>query len=280
MLRGKGGIYQPVNGLVSDAALKSLSQGTIVANTDADGNLWGVPLFNDTNYLVYNKEILENAGVNLATFSNSWEDFIDACAKVKASGIVPISFANKEGIVHEFWAIDMMHEYASNYFSKFSSGKVAFIWFINSMYISAIKEGQIDEAKVGYLPHVEFGNGKLSKKIAGLGYCMTISNWTKYPKQAARAIEYFVSEKWQTKMLTDYGVVPAHTGVKVPDISSLTPNMQFHYKEHDGNLTICPYEVLVGLQYDAFIRNLTPYFHNEISYADFAKELTEASTEE
>ena len=239
---------------------------------------------------------------------------------------MPISFANKEGIIHEFWAIDMMHQYfdteqelkdyfekaefnepklrdavdkykylydmqyldpagetldyASNYFSKFSSGKVAFIWFINSMYVSAIKEGQIDEDNVGYLRHVEFGNGKLAKKISGLGYTMTISNWTKYPQQAATAIEYFVSEKWQTKMLTDYGVVPAHTGVKVTDISSLTPNMQFHFEEPDTGLTICPYEALVGLQYDAFIRNLTPYFHNEISFEDFAKELTKASTED
>jgi len=324
MLRGKGGIYQPVNNLVSQSALKPLNQGTIVANTDEEGKLWGVPVFNDINYLIFNREILKNAGVDYAKFTNSWEDFIAACEKVKKIGVVPISFANKEGIIHEFWGLDMMHEYfdteeelrdyfaeanfnepkmkdcmrkykylysqgyldpagetldyASNYFSKFSSGQCAFLWFINSMYVSTIKEGQLSEDKVGYCLHVAYGDGKLSKKIPGLGYCLTISNWTKYPKKAAKAIEYFVSEKWQTKMLTDYGVVPANMNVKIDDVKSLTPNMQFYY-EYKDDITICPYEVLVALQYDEFIRSATPYFHDEISYEEFARRLTEASKE-
>jgi ABC-type glycerol-3-phosphate transport system substrate-binding protein len=324
MLRGKGGIYQPVNDLVPQSVLRPLNQGTIVANTDDEGNLWGVPVFNDINYLVYNKAILKKAGVNVDKFTNSWEDFIDACEKIKNIGVVPISFANKEGIIHEFWLLDMMHEYfdteqeladyfaaanfnepkmrdavtkykylydqgyldpagetldyASNYFSKFSSGEVAFIWFINSMYVSVIREGQIDEKDIGYELHVAFGDGKLSKKIPGLGYCLTISAWTEHPEEAAKAIEYFVSEKWQTKMLTDYGVVPAYMDVKADDISEFTPNMQFYYGEHKGEVTICPYEVLVGLQYDETIRSLTPYFHGEITYEEFASRVSEATT--
>jgi ABC-type glycerol-3-phosphate transport system substrate-binding protein len=326
MLRGQGGIYQPVNGLVPEAVLRPLNPGTIVANTDEEGNLWGVPVFNDINYLVYNKEILKKAGVNVNTFTNSWEDFIDACEKIKKIGVVPISFANKEGIIHEFWLLDMMHQYfdsereladyfaaanfnepkmrdavekykylydkgyldpagetldyASNYFSKFSSGEVAFIWFINSMYVSAIREGQIDEKNIGYELHVAYGDGALSKKIPGLGYCLTISAWTDYPEQAAKAVEYFVSKKWQTKMLTDYGVVPAHMEIKADDISSFTPNMKFYYGEHKGEVTICPYEVLVGLQYDETIRSLTPYFHGEISYEEFARRVSEATNVE
>lgn len=325
MLRGKSGVYQPVNGLISSDVLDKLNQGTIAANTDKDGNLWGVPFFNDINYLVYNKEILQRAGVDLDNFTNSWEDFIDACEKVKNIGVVPISFANKEGIVHEFWALDMIYQYfdtekelsdyfvkaefneprmrdlmekykylydkgyldpagetldyASNYYSKFSSGNCAFLWFINSMYVSTIKEGQIGEDKVGYLLHVAYADNKLSKKIPGLGYCLTISNWTKYPEEAARAIEYFVSEKWQTVMLTEYGVVPARTDVKINDISSLTPNMQFYYGEHKGNVTICPYEVLVATQYDEFIRSATPYLHGDMTFEEFARRLKEASKE-
>jgi ABC-type glycerol-3-phosphate transport system substrate-binding protein len=323
VLRGQGGVYQPVNGLVSAQALGKLNQGTITANTDKDGKLWGVPVFNDLNYLVFNKEILQRAGVNLNTFTNSWEDFIAACEKVKKIGVVPISFANKEGIIHEFWLLDMMYQYfdteqemadyflaanfnepkmrgamdkykylydkgyldpagetldyASNYFSKFTSGQAAFIWFINSMYVSAIREGELSEDKVGYLPHVEYTDGALAKKIPGLGYCLTISNWTKYPKQAARAIEYFVSDKWQAVMLEDYGVVPANMGVKVKDPGSLPPNMSFYYGEHKGQVTICPYEVLVGLQYDETIRSATPYFHGEISYEEFARRVSEAT---
>lgn len=324
MMRGIGGIYQPVNDLIPAEVLKRLNQGTIVANTDKDGNIWGVPVFNDINYLIYNKEILTKAGVDISKFTNSWEDFIAACEKIKKIGVVPISFANKEGIIHEFWGLDMMHvyfdnekdlkdyfetanfnepkmrdamekykylydqgyldpagetlDYASNYFSKFSSGKAAFIWFINSMYVSAIKEGQISEDNVGYALHVAYSDGKLSKKIAGLGYCLTVSNWTKYPEESAKAIEYFVSDKWQAVMLSDYGVVPANMTVKVKDVKSLPPNMQFYYDQHKGEVTICPYEVLVGLQYDEFIRSATPYFHEDITYEEFARRLTEATT--
>jgi ABC-type glycerol-3-phosphate transport system substrate-binding protein len=323
VLRGQGGVYQPVNGLVSAQALGRLNQGTITANTDADGKLWGVPVFNDLNYLVFNKEILKRAGVNPDTFTNSWEDFIAACEKVKNIGVVPISFANKEGIIHEFWLLDMMYQYfdnekqmsdyfvaanfnepkmrdamnkykylydkgyldpagetldyASNYFSKFTSGQAAFIWFINSMYISAIRDGELGEDKVGYLPHVKYGKGALADKIPGLGYCLTVSNWTKYPKQAAKAIEYFVSDKWQSVMLEQYGVVPANMGVKVKDPASLPPNMSFYYGQHKGQVTICPYEVLVGLQYDETIRSATPYLHGEISYEEFARRVSEAT---
>jgi ABC-type glycerol-3-phosphate transport system substrate-binding protein len=272
------------------------------------------------------REILQKAGVDLKKFTNSWNDFIAACEKVKKIWVVPISFANKEGIVHEFWALDMMYQYfdteadlakyfetanfnepkmkdamqkykflydkgyldpagetldyASNYFSKFSSGQCAFIWFINSIYVSAIKESQIGEGKVGYMLHVAYGGGKLARKVPGLGYCLTISKWTKYPKEAAKAIEYFVSDKWQSRMLTDYGVVPAHLGVKVKDTAALPPNMKFYYGEYKGQVTICPYEVLVGLQYDEFIRSATPYFHNEITFEEFAKRVSAATNPE
>ncbi len=42
LMRGKGGVYQPINGLVPDSVLKKLNQGTIVANTDEKGKLCGV----------------------------------------------------------------------------------------------------------------------------------------------------------------------------------------------------------------------------------------------
>lgn len=283
----------------------------------------GWTVFNDINFVLYNKDILQKSGVDLKSLNNTWESFIAACEKVKNAGFVPISFANKEGIVHEFWLLDMMYQYfdnekqlsdyfvaanfnepkmkdamakyrylydkgyldpagetldfASNYYSKFSSGQAGFIWFINSMYESVIKEGLLSQDKIGYMPHILFGGGTLSEKIPGLGYCLVVSNWTKYPKQAAKAIEYFVSDKWQARMLEQYGVVPANMTVKVKNAASFTPNMKFYYVDHNGQVTICPYEVLVGLQYDEAIRDVTPYFHGEISYEEFAKKVAESN---
>lgn len=323
LMRGTGGMYQPINNLVSEEALSKLSEGTITANTDESGNTYGVPFFLETVYMAYNLEILENAGVDTSSMPEEWDDFIDVCEKVKESGVVPISFANKEGIIHEFWAIDMMFQYfdnaedhkkfwsegsfvgneklkdcmekykylydqeyldpagntldyASNYFSKFSSGNVASIWFINSMYVSTIKEGEIEDSNVGYGLVPFMGDGELKDNMATLGYCLAISNWTEYPEESAKAIEYFVSEKWQSA-LVDYGVVPAFSGIDIEETGDLTPNMEFIMQESSGEFTEMGYALLVGTQYDEFIRSGTPYMQGDITFEEFAATLEAAS---
>ena len=325
LARGVAGTYQPVNNLVSSDVLSKLSKDTQVANTDANGNLWGVPFFLETVYMAYNKNLLEKAGVDTANLPTSFDEFMAMNKKLKDAGIIPISFANKEGLVHEFWVMDMMQQYfntaqehkqfwadgkfvdnanlkdlmekykkmydekyldpegetldyASNYFSRFSSGKVASIWFMNSQYTSAIKGSEIGAENVIYQKLPFFGDGSLKDAIPTLGYCLTIAKWTKYPKQSAKAIEYFTSEKWQKEMALKYGVVPAYTTIDVSGAADLTPNMKFIFESGKGKYTEMGYVDWVAGQYDELIRSATSYLHGEITYEEFAKKMEAAST--
>ena len=61
-----------------------------------DGKLWGVPWYLSGNPFVYNPKLFEAAGVD-ATAVKTWDDLLGACAKLKASGVVPISGGLKDG---------------------------------------------------------------------------------------------------------------------------------------------------------------------------------------
>ncbi len=321
LARGTGGIYQPINKLLSSDVLEKLSPDTRLANTDENGNLYGAPFFLETVYMAYNKQILQNAGVDINNIPLEFNAWMDMLEKIKSSGVIPISFANKEGLVHEFWVMDMMSQYyddtishkkawtdakfstapewkdvmtkykemydrkyldpegetldyASNYYSRFSSGKVAAIWFINSMYASTIKEGEIGDKNVVYSKLPYMGNGNLKDAFPTLGYNLAIANWTKYPKECATAVSYFVSEKWQKEMLK-YGVVPAYKDIDISG-EELTPNMQFIFS-NNPDFTPMGYEYWIANQYDELIRSATDYLHGNISFEEFAKKMEAAS---
>lgn len=71
--------------------------------------LYAVPRTIGTYFLVYNRTLLDKAGVDAAVFPAAnqepapWETFLDACEKVKASGTAPLMFANKEGYFNEWY---------------------------------------------------------------------------------------------------------------------------------------------------------------------------------
>jgi raffinose/stachyose/melibiose transport system substrate-binding protein len=60
-----------------------------------DGKLYGVPITLDAKYLVYNKKMLEDAGVAVPT---TLEELLAACDTFKAKGVAdPIAFGNQYG---------------------------------------------------------------------------------------------------------------------------------------------------------------------------------------
>ena len=326
LARGMNGLYQPVNKLLSESVISSLTAGTVGANTDSEGNIWGVPFFLDAVTMAYNLKILKDAGVDTANLPKTYDEFVEVCQKVKDSGAIPSAFANKEGIMNEYWGEDMLQsyfdtveehkefwnsgkyvdnpdmkdavekyknlydkgylnpegktlDYASNFYSQFASGKVASIWFIHSLYVSTIKEGQIKDEDVGYQLLPSFGNGKLKDDVQSLGYLLCIAKWTKYPNECAKAISYFVSDKWQKK-LVEYGTIPALATIKFDDMSTLTPNLKFIFDDAKGQFTESPYALLKSTnQYDALIRNLTPFLNGETDYKTFATAIEEATNE-
>ena len=62
------------------------------------GDAYGLPLYYIVNVFVYNKELFKQAGVeNWDNFKpETWQDIMDACAKLKAANITPMTFGFKD----------------------------------------------------------------------------------------------------------------------------------------------------------------------------------------
>ena len=63
--------------------------------TDENGDLYTLPIDVDLTGIVYNANVLDEAGVN-ADDILTWADFEDACEKVKALGKTPIQLGGKD----------------------------------------------------------------------------------------------------------------------------------------------------------------------------------------
>lgn len=58
------------------------------------GAIYALPLDTDVAGVLYNKDVLEKAGVDVATLQ-TWADFDKAAEKIKATGVTPISVSGK-----------------------------------------------------------------------------------------------------------------------------------------------------------------------------------------
>jgi len=58
-----------------------------------NGKYYGIPLYLDAKFMGYNKEMFGKLGISEPA---SFEELLAACDKIKASGVTPISFGNKE----------------------------------------------------------------------------------------------------------------------------------------------------------------------------------------
>lgn len=63
--------------------------------SDADGNIYCLPLTEAINTITYNKTVFEKAGVDAYSIL-TWDDFATACEKIKAVGLTPIYCGNKD----------------------------------------------------------------------------------------------------------------------------------------------------------------------------------------
>lgn len=63
--------------------------------TDDQGNLYTLPIDMDLTGMIYNENVLEEAGVNVDDIK-TWADFEAACDKIKAAGLTPIQLGGKD----------------------------------------------------------------------------------------------------------------------------------------------------------------------------------------
>jgi raffinose/stachyose/melibiose transport system substrate-binding protein len=59
-----------------------------------EGKYYGIPLYNNGKFMGYNKDIFEEAGVEVPT---TFEELISSCSAIREAGYEPIAFGNKDG---------------------------------------------------------------------------------------------------------------------------------------------------------------------------------------
>ena len=79
-------VWDKIGGNFNDAA-KNLSKGL-------DGHYYMVPLYNYPWVVFYNKSVFAAKGYTVPT---TWDDFMALAKKMKADGLIPIAFAEKDG---------------------------------------------------------------------------------------------------------------------------------------------------------------------------------------
>ncbi|MCX6064765.1 MAG: extracellular solute-binding protein [Chloroflexi bacterium] len=62
-----------------------------------NGKLWGVPWYLSGNPMVFNPKLFEKAGLDPKNPPKTWEELKNACAKLNAIGVTPISGGLKDG---------------------------------------------------------------------------------------------------------------------------------------------------------------------------------------
>ncbi|WP_210505969.1 ABC transporter substrate-binding protein [Naasia sp. SYSU D00057] len=93
---------------VAAGNLVDISDETVVTNfteeglalaTDADGNVYGVPSYGWFSGVFYNKDLFEQAGVEVPT---TFDEFLDASDKLKAADITPLAagLADSDKAIH------------------------------------------------------------------------------------------------------------------------------------------------------------------------------------
>jgi multiple sugar transport system substrate-binding protein len=84
---GAAGFIAPLDSVAPDGAVAELSgdiAGFALTDVTYDGKVYGLPYYSDTISFIYNKKILEDAGIAVPT---TWEEVTAAAEQLKAGGM-------------------------------------------------------------------------------------------------------------------------------------------------------------------------------------------------
>jgi raffinose/stachyose/melibiose transport system substrate-binding protein len=99
------GYLKPLDGLVSAATIKN-GGGTKLSQYA--GKTYRTGFYDLAFGLLYNKEHFAKAGLNADSPPKTWDQFLNACDKLKAKGYIPIGGGIKDGFVGEWWLINTL----------------------------------------------------------------------------------------------------------------------------------------------------------------------------
>jgi ABC-type glycerol-3-phosphate transport system substrate-binding protein len=146
-----------------------------------NGKIYGVPRTIGTYFLVYNKKLLADIGVDTSVFPEpdkdpvAWDAFIKVCDQIKASGkTAPLMFANKEGYFNEWYFYNLILQGfdTSDEIAQIGAGKST--WKQEPIYKALAAYRQLYENKyfvdggevVAYEQHVrQMGSGQCAMSV-------------------------------------------------------------------------------------------------------------------
>jgi raffinose/stachyose/melibiose transport system substrate-binding protein len=99
------GYIQPLNGLVADDIL---TQSGATGLSIFEGQQYRVGFYIVGFGLEYDKEAFDKAGLDGDSPPTTWDAFLDACDKLKTSGVIPLSGGIKDGFFGEWYFVNTL----------------------------------------------------------------------------------------------------------------------------------------------------------------------------
>jgi ABC-type glycerol-3-phosphate transport system substrate-binding protein len=99
------GYIQPLNGLVADDILAKSGATTLSVY---QGQQYRVGFYIVGFGIEYNKDLFDKAGLDADSPPTTWDAFLDACDKLKTSGVIPLGGGIKDGFFGEWYFTNML----------------------------------------------------------------------------------------------------------------------------------------------------------------------------
>jgi raffinose/stachyose/melibiose transport system substrate-binding protein len=100
-----GGVLAPLNDVVDKNGLKDTFQKGILDYYSFNNNVYALPDGNNIAMIYYNKELFEQAGVQVPT---TFEDLVEVAKKLKAKNIIPMTVAEKDTWTGSFFFMNIV----------------------------------------------------------------------------------------------------------------------------------------------------------------------------
>lgn len=100
------GNLDPISDYMTEEQLALIDEHAL-AESNWDDKQWGWPAYSVCFGLAYNKEMFKTAGLDPENPPKTWDEFLDACEKLKAAGFVPIGSGIKDGYLPGWLAVYM-----------------------------------------------------------------------------------------------------------------------------------------------------------------------------
>jgi ABC-type glycerol-3-phosphate transport system substrate-binding protein len=245
----------PVEDLVGDGQ----TDDWLFANR-IDGKYWGAPFYAEQALLVANKKHLAKAGVEIGDRLESWDAFMDVCAKVKRSGELPVMIGAADGFSCDKWSqassmefMDSVKDLPRNLLGELPTDEpVVSAWmdnfnqltrdgYANDDVVKITEQQSLDRFLGGegafamIYPGIIFdkdpdtfrvvgyweGPGKYSAPVAVAGDLALVTSYGKNQEAAGRVIE-FMQEPAQLQMFSEVtGEMPCNRNFDPSNLGAL-----------------------------------------------------------